>query len=199
VCLETIETLEQLRELYEEDCRATLNLAVANVFRRINFKGYRLLLTDDYALELRQARGAQDTRIHPSQGENQVMVLAFIASIIDTLRRRKKDDLVVAPQDYPLVLDSPFGQLDGEHRRQVASVIPQLTPQVVLLLSDTQWDNWVEQEILPKVGREYLISYYASDAGEAVKERTMTLGSRPYPLVAASAGEDHAELLEVRR
>jgi DNA sulfur modification protein DndD len=198
-CLETISALEDLRALYEEDCRETLNTEVANVFRRINFKGYRLVLNDDYTLELRQARAGDETRIQPSQGENQVMVLSFIASMIDTLRRRKKEDPVVSPQDYPLVLDSPFGQLDGEHRKKVAAVVPQLTPQIVLLVSDTQWDKWVADEILTKVGKEYVISYYASQRGDPVSERSMTLGRSEYPLVSKSTAEDYAELVEVQR
>jgi len=54
-------------------------------------------------------------------------------------------------------MDSPFGALDDDHRRQVASLIPDLANQVVILVTDSQWGGSVESEMEEIVGAMYTL------------------------------------------
>ena len=55
---------------------------------------------------------------------------------------------------YPVVIDSAFGSLEVEYRRDVAKWIRSLSPQIILLVSETQWRREVEEELQPFIGKE---------------------------------------------
>ncbi len=55
-----------------------------------------------------------------STGENQILSLSFIASIIDKVREwSEKRKMMNVPDSstFPIVMDSPFGSLDERSRR----------------------------------------------------------------------------------
>jgi DNA sulfur modification protein DndD len=91
--------------------------------------------------------------------------LSFISSLIAKSKEQhlkdKKGSLFQGGL-YPLVMDSPFGNLGKEYRRQVAMNIPKLADQVILLVSDSQWDDSVEKTTISKVGKMYESVFYTN-------------------------------------
>ena len=57
--------------------------------------------------------------------------------------------------DYPIVMDSPFGNLDPTHKENVAKGIPALASQVIVIVSDAQWNGIVAESMKDKVGAVY--------------------------------------------
>jgi DNA sulfur modification protein DndD len=43
-----------------------------------------------------------------------------------------------APMRGPIVVDSPFGRLDGEHRRRIMAAFPDMASQIVLLVYEDE-------------------------------------------------------------
>jgi DNA sulfur modification protein DndD len=77
-------------------------------------------------------------------------------------------------------MDSPFGALDENYRKEVAHVIPSLAPQVVLFVSRAQGAGVVRSELEARIGEQYVISYH-TPKGEAEEEFFEIAGSRwPY-------------------
>ena len=91
-----------------------------------------------------------------SQGQRQVLALSFIAAL-SKVAVNKLDTNVI---DYPLFMDSPFNRLSGNNRDNLITLLPELTSQWILLLTDTELTP--SEEIVfkntGKLGRWYKIN-----------------------------------------
>ena len=135
-----------------------------------------------------------------STGENQILSLSFIGSIIDRVREWSESKMLMMPDSstFPIVMDSPFGSLDQINRRQIAKTIPKLANQLVVLVTKTQWRGEVEAEMVNRVGREYVLIYYSSKLD--CEEDSIEIGGNRYPLVRQSPNEfEYTEIIEVER
>jgi DNA sulfur modification protein DndD len=72
-------------------------------------------------------------------------------------------------------MDSPFGALDMDHRRQVSRIIPKLSNQVTVFATDSQWEGPVAEELGPRAGQEYWLDFQAGEeAGNYPKTTVQT-------------------------
>lgn len=63
----------------------------------------------------------------------------------------------------PLVLDSPFGQLDEAYRQTTAEYVPQMAGQVLLMVSKSQGSGSVMEAIKGRIGEEYVLVRHNRD------------------------------------
>ena len=68
--------------------------------------------------------------INRSSGYEHVVALSLTAA----LQR-------CSPMNGPFITDSPFGRLDGRHKRHVLATLPQISDQVMLLVHDEELDR----------------------------------------------------------
>ena len=139
-----------------------------------------------------------ETTVAASTGENQILSLSFIGGIIDRVREWSEQKLLSVPESntFPIVMDSPFGSLDRISRRQIAKILPQLANQLVVLVTKTQWRDEVETEMQPKIGRQYLLTYYTSKSD--CPEDYLEINNTRYPLIKHSPNDfDYTEISEI--
>lgn len=67
-----------------------------------------------------------------SAGQRQVVSLAFITALAQTAGGNEVLEL-------PLFMDTPFGRLGGAHRDNLLNLLPNITPQWVLLATETEF------------------------------------------------------------
>ncbi len=164
------EVLRAYLEQHEEQARETIANEVNLILDKTARRAYKFSFRDNFAFDLTYA----DNRPVPrSSGENQLVSLAFIAALIKFSLSRSKDeegkDLLIPGVVAPLVLDSPFGQLDTKYRVDTACFVPAMASQVVLLVSSSQGDENVLAALQPHVGREYVL----------ISENTAPRGDKP--------------------
>ena len=173
------------------------------LFATMTVTPYVPVLSEDWALKLVETAGGTEERVAPSSGENQVLSLAFIASIVgqitDESARRENAHLYLgAPEraEYPMVMDSPFGTLDQHHRKQVAQRLPEIVDQIILLVTKTQWYGEVEEGMRDRIAREYVLSYYTTR--ENTKAEVIMLDGDRYELVRQSPDDfEYTRIIEV--
>jgi DNA sulfur modification protein DndD len=139
-----------------------------------------------------------ETIVAASTGENQILSLSFIGGIIDRVREWSEQKLLAVPESntFPIVMDSPFGSLDRISRQQIAQILPQLANQLIVLVTKTQWRDEVETEMQPKIGKQYLLTYYTSKPD--CPEDYLELNGRRYPLIQRSPNDfDYTEIVEI--
>ena len=92
-----------------------------------------------------------------STGEEQITSLSFIGALVAFAKDTKDDSILskLTGEDYPIVMDSPFGNLDEAHTSNVAANIGQLASQVIIVVSRKQWEGYVEKNIEKQVVRAY--------------------------------------------
>jgi DNA sulfur modification protein DndD len=171
VCEELDEAFEQLKDRI----RKLSNQKISQTFDEIATKDLSAEINEDFKLKIRQRVNDDWIEVDKSTGERQIASLAFIGSLVDIARERYQSDSdseYFSGGIYPLVMDSPFGALDDDHRREVSRVIPQLANQVVVFATDSQWEGPVKQEMTPVVGQEYWLNFNKGEgSGEFPKTR----------------------------
>lgn len=149
---------QEFRTYFMNSTRANLDERIREVFNSMKEKPYRFArLTDDFVLEITNDLDDEDDRRVLSTGEGQVASLAFIASLVSYAREKQEDKLMsdFSGGDFPIVMDSPFGNLSAGHKQNVAREIGNLASQVIVIVSDEQWNATVEQNIMPRVSTIY--------------------------------------------
>ena len=195
---DAIERLIEVQSRLEKQFRASLEKRVQQLFAEISFTPYIPKLNENYELTLIENTSGEDALVAASTGENQILSLAFIGSIIDEVRAWSQKNTLMGPDSstFPVVMDSPFGSLDEIYRRQIAKIIPQLANQLVVLVTKTQWRGEVAEEMADYIGREYVLSYNSPKLD--CQEDAIELGGEFYALIKRSSNEfEYTEVLEV--
>ncbi|MCY7367187.1 MAG: AAA family ATPase [Chamaesiphon sp.] len=193
-----IAQLTTIRQQQEQQFRLDLEQRVQQIFQTISVTPYLPKITEKYELMLSENTRGVETTVAASTGENQILSLSFIGGIIDRVRTWSEQKLLIGPESntFPIVMDSPFGSLDRISRRQIAKILPQLANQLVVLVTKTQWRDEVETEMQPKIGRQYLLTYYTSKLD--CPEDYLEINNTRYPLIKHSPNDfDYTEIIEI--
>ncbi len=197
---DAIDRLTQVKVLQEQQFRLQLEKRVQEIFSEISFTPYIPTISEKYELTLIENTSGFAMPVAASTGENQVLSLSFISSIIDRVRdwSQNKMLMVADSSTFPIVMDSPFGSLDVIYRKHIAQIIPKLANQLIVLVTKTQWRGEVEDEMSYRVGREYVLTYYSSKPD--CEQDFIELSGERYPLVKQSPNEfEYSEIVEVER
>ncbi|MEH2168246.1 MAG: AAA family ATPase [Nostoc sp.] len=196
---DAIERLTEVRNRQEQQFRLQLEKRVQEIFTEISVTPYIPKISDKYELTLVENTTGVEALVAASTGENQILSLSFIASIIDKVREwseKRKMMMIPDSSTFPIVMDSPFGSLDENSRRHIAKTIPQLANQLIVLVTKTQWRGEVEAEMADRIGREYVLTYYSSKPD--CEQDYIELGGERYPLVKQSPNEyEYTEIIAV--
>lgn len=180
--------IEELYETLANEVRKALSEKVNNTFRDIIRKPYYAEIDDDYCLQIyKEDEGLRSKIIEKSTGENQVTSLSFIGSIISHAKKRYETEHVFYRGGlFPLVMDSPFGALDKDYREKISRYIPELAEQVIILVSNSQWEGNVEDQCRSRIGKEWNLIYYSPEISQDNETH----------YVKCSAGEEYTLIQE---
>lgn len=172
-----IDLNDEIKESFVETTREELDAKIKEVFAKITRKDYRIpMLTKDFELKIvSNLKGEQKEESQVlSTGEGQITSLSFIGSLVEYAREKTKQEFLsdFSGGDYPIVMDSPFGNLDATHTSNVAANIGKLASQVIIVVSDKQWSKEVEDNIKSQVGKMYKM-YDINDINKDVLETTV--------------------------
>lgn len=196
--------LREILELESKDLVEQLGKEIERVFSRVTLQDYRLKLTDDFTLRLLKSikteSGHVTVDVAHGQGHRQVMSLVFISSLVALAQRRNEIPTIMKDLeggDYPLVMDSPFGQLGEEFRGAIAKNVPKLAPQAIVLVSSSQYRGEVERELgsSSRIGRRYALRYHAPSKRDDAAA-TLTLGGSEMKIYQKDETE-HTEIVEL--
>lgn len=169
---EVASTIGELHEALAHQVRSDLSIKVDDTFRKIMRKNYWAEIDEDFTLKIFkniEGHGKQPVW-EKSTGENQVTSLCFISSIVNSAKERaSKSGVFQKGGIYPIVMDSPFGALDPEYRQKVATFIPALADQVIVMVSKSQWRGEVESQLSKRLGKQYTLKYHKPDQGSDEK------------------------------
>jgi DNA sulfur modification protein DndD len=158
-CMKIEEVFKKIYEVQEVIVKEQLQERISKVYLEFLRKGYQITLSPDYELKVINDIGNE---VAMSQGERQITSLSFIGAIVDIAREqyKSKDKKEFNSGGiYPIVMDSPFGSLDSDHRKRVAQGIPKLADQVIVIVSTSQWRGEVAQQLENVIGKEYQLEY----------------------------------------
>lgn len=200
VTQDAISRLSRMRKITSKRFRTELEKAIQDIFGQMTFKPYIPRLNDNYELKLIENNSDVEQNVAASSGENVILGLSFISSIISKVREWSKQNNFIDLGDniFPIVMDSPFANLDTEYKKQIAREIPKLADQIVLMINKAQWINEVEQEMSKYIGKQYVLTYYSPKLN--CMEDSIELNGYSYPLVThSSTDQEYTEISEVNQ
>lgn len=159
---EAAQIIRALNDSLSNSVRKELSEVVNNTFQRILKKDYWAEISEDYSLKIKKQVGENVQEvIGKSTGESQVSSLAFIGGLLALAKQRSGSSSPFYKGGvFPIVMDSPYGNLDPEYRQRVAQAIPDLANQVIVLVSNSQWKPEVEAAVKHLTGHEYTLIYH---------------------------------------
>ena len=184
---ECTRVLQAILDAETEELRPILNDEIDTHFRKIIDREYWAELSPDYSLRIRkrvpgleEGEVVAEIDVALSTGQRQVTSLVFIASLLSLARRRSEIPTILkglSGSEYPLVTDSPFGQL-SIFRYGVAKWVPDLAPQVVLLVSPKQFDGDVADALREtgRIGKRYYLTYHGPSMPDRAKPQLIIDG-----------------------
>lgn len=194
---ESIKGKLELQLVKEEDqARKILRAGIRRILEATTRKVLNLRMTDDYLISLVNADG---TALPKSSGENQLLGLAFTAALVEfaKVRENAKDYRLLPGTIAPLVLDSPFGQLDEAYRATTAEFIPKMARQVVMLVSKSQGSEDVLEALKDHLGAEYVLVRHNKEARGERKQESRYFKGREFNTAVFDADYDGTEIVEI--
>ena len=142
------QSIEQLRDKLRQRVEALANDAFKQMTTQKSYRG--LEINDNYGLQIVDASG-RHVAVR-SAGAEQIVAL----SLIDGLNRTGR----VAG---PVIMDTPFGRLDLNHRDNILSYLPSVTSQFVLLVHSGEIRKETDLAVIAeRVGAVYEIKEISS-------------------------------------
>jgi len=144
------DAIARIKEEFFEYSRAEIEKATKEVFSTLAWKQEHfqdIQLDSSFRLEVIDRWGLP-TRQELSAGERQILSLSFICAMAK-----------VSGEDAPLVMDTPFGRLSGNHLSAVAENLPELASQLVLFVTDREWDEASRTRLEPRTGAQYELRF----------------------------------------
>jgi DNA sulfur modification protein DndD len=94
-----------------------------------------------------------------SEGQKHIIALSFITALA-SLAVVEKDNKI-----FPLFIDTPFARLDSEKRGALIKTLPNLTNQLILLLTDTELrdEEKLKFKATKKIGKWYELKQLNED------------------------------------
>lgn len=152
-CERSLKTLAEFRSKLVKKRREQLETLILEAFRLLSRKpnliGSIRLDPDTMMLSLLTGEGQILATQQLSAGERQLLAVAMLWGLARASGR-----------PVPVVIDTPLGRLDGEHRRAlVERYFPDASHQVILLSTDQEVDADFSRLLDDSVAHRYLIDY----------------------------------------
>jgi DNA sulfur modification protein DndD len=137
LCEKVMKVFESGVELYRERLKEKVEKDACDIFLRIsNQKEYSALrINENYGLSIIHNSG-RVVEIR-SAGYEHVVALSLIGALHKN-----------APLQGPIIMDSPFGRLDPDHKRKITAALPTLADQVILLVYLGEIDEQIARSTL---------------------------------------------------
>ena len=150
----------EFKSFFTKLVREELDMKIKEVFAKITNKEYRVpTLNENFELKITSSLDKSQKESVLSTGEGQITSLAFIGALVSYAKENKDNEVLskLCGDEYPIVMDSPFGNLDHIHTKNVAKNIGELASQVIIIVSQKQWKGNVAKNIESRVSDKYLM------------------------------------------
>lgn len=159
-----------------KEVQQLLRTKINEVYSQLLRKNFYINLTEGYDIEVYKVFGKETKSAGMSQGERQITSLSFIGALVNIAREQYEKNKEGETSSvniggyYPIVMDSPFGQLDQDHRSRVAKGLPGLAHQIIVIVSSSQWEGEVKNKMMDRIGKEYKLNFVSNEGYTEIEE-----------------------------
>lgn len=168
---DTLDALNNVYAQFTEEIKSILSVSATTFFQQLLDKEGRdnlrsIKVNDDYSLQVLD-RYKRPFLANISAGQRQIMSISFIAALA---QKASHQNII----EIPLFMDTPFGRLSYEHRRNLINQLPSIASQWILLATDTEFRRQ-EADLLKKSGKlgKFYVLSATEDGNTIIKEQNI--------------------------
>ncbi len=164
---EQIEYIERLKGIFDdavskfrEEQKERVELTATDIFKQIRSKEdfSRLSINDQYGLSVVTRNETVLNRSEwRSSGEEQLVALSLIGALNKCAR-----------VEAPIFMDTPFGRLDVSHGERILKYLPNMSEQIVLLVTDREFREADEVYLRGKIKTDLTLQYKNEKEGSII-------------------------------
>lgn len=162
-----------VQKWFDDTYREKENIVRAVLQERVNknfsdmYHGERNIDIDD-----KYRVSYSDITTEESDGLKAVKSFAFVASLVSMAKDKiLDDDDLKLGQEYPLVMDAPFSNVDETHINNICSILPMTSNQVIIAVMRKDWE-YAEPNLGKYVGKSYEILKDKDEYGKEIDTST---------------------------
>jgi DNA sulfur modification protein DndD len=148
--------IENVVAAVRPDCFAKIGLAVTKTYTSLAHK--RLVseveIAADGTVTLYDVSGRNIRSLEASAGENQIFSMALMAAIGD-----------IMPIRVPIIMDTPLGRLDRDHRERLLTFFAHRDVQTIMLSQPDEVNGIYLEMIEDRVATRFLLDHQGSSKG----------------------------------
>ena len=142
--------LDEIINSFEEEVKVELENKTNEIFNNLIDEGgstnlKKIVINENYTLDVLDWSG-RPFLANISAGQRQIISLSFITALAAVAGGS-------TVLEIPLFMDTPFGRLSPEHRYNLVSHIPTITPQWILLVTGSEFKEDEEAKYLKDTGK----------------------------------------------
>jgi DNA sulfur modification protein DndD len=145
-------TVAKIAPLYFESFAAAVTEAYQSLSHKSDVAGIEI--ASDGAVIIRDGRGRDISDLRRSAGESQIFAMALIAAVGK-----------LAGPSLPLIVDTPFGRLDTQHRASALAAFAARPGQTILLVQPEEFGAQQYSQIGDRIAGAFEIAYRQGDDG----------------------------------
>lgn len=159
------EILEWLTETYEEKeayIRDALEDRVNSIFERMYHGKRRVVIDKKFNVELLTVVSDREINTGKSEGLDRVKNFAFIGGLVALAKEKivskaGEQEIDLASEPYPLVMDAPFSNADEEHTGNISRVLPEVAEQVIMFVMEKDF-RIAEPVMSSRIGKRFTLT-----------------------------------------
>lgn len=144
----------------EAEVREQLTESINRIFKEMYHGTRSVELDGNYRIKLITDVDGRGITTDESKGLEAVKNFSFISGLVDLARKKARqpsnNDIALATEPYPIVMDAPFSNVDEIHISNIATILPQTAEQVILIVMKKDWE-FAREKMIDKVGASYVI------------------------------------------
>ena len=155
-CEEAMSMLEEKNKEEIESIRIELSERLAKRFEAMLHSEKKAYLDESFRLVVVGKDGNVSGK---SRGEAKLISLIFISTLIELAKEKEmsmeNDYLSTGAGVYPIIVDSPYGEFDAVYKKTISTALKELSPQVIILLNQEQWNEDIESVFHDSLAHAY--------------------------------------------
>ena len=162
------EILAWLEETYNDKetyIRDALEDRVNEIFERMYHGKRRVVIDKKFNVELLTIVSDKEINTGKSEGLDRVKNFAFIGGLVALAKEKivskaGEQEIDLASEPYPLVMDAPFSNADEEHTGNISRVLPEVAEQVIMFVMEKDF-KIAEPVMRSRIGKEFTLTKYS--------------------------------------
>lgn len=155
-CEEAMSMLEEKNKEEIESIRIELSERLSKRFEAMLHSEKKVYLDESFRLVV---VGKDGNISGKSRGEAKLISLIFISTLIELAKEKEmsmeNDYLSTGAGVYPIIVDSPYGEFDAVYKKTISTALKELSPQVIILLNQEQWNEDIESVFHDSLAHAY--------------------------------------------